>query len=257
MPGSPNLEDAIDLLVVDDDPVGVHLLTAVLSRGGFAVRSAGGGQQALERVAERVPSLVLLDVRMPDVDGFEVCARLKADPATAEVPVLFLSGLEDEQDRLRGFEVGGVDFVSKPYRAAEVLARVRTHLALRRATLEARRAEARYRLVVDTLDLGLMLVDRDLRVEVLNHRMRDWFPPVDTSARPACRDAFRERCDDRACALCPAPRALSDGARHRQMREIQTDHGVARLLVTALAVTNDRGEVTGVLQTIEDVTDRP
>ncbi len=118
------------ILVVDDKPDNLRLMSEVLQREGYSVRVAPGGELALKSVAARPPDLILLDIKMPDLDGLEVCRRLKADPASRDVPVIFLSALREHEDKLRGFEVGAVDYITKPFIAEEVLARVRTHLAL-------------------------------------------------------------------------------------------------------------------------------
>jgi DNA-binding response OmpR family regulator len=120
------------VLVVDDTPENVTLLAQLLRGAGHRVRVASSGTAALRQAHKLVPELVLLDVRMPDLDGYEVCRRLKADPATSDVPVLFLSALDGETDKTQGFEVGGVDYVVKPFFEREVLARVDTHLQLHR-----------------------------------------------------------------------------------------------------------------------------
>ena len=118
------------ILVVDDKPDNLRLMAEVLQREGYAVRVAPGGEMALQSVRARLPDLILLDIKMPDLDGFEVCRRLKADPSSCDVPVIFLSALREQEDKLRGFEVGGVDYITKPFVTEEVLARVRTHLTL-------------------------------------------------------------------------------------------------------------------------------
>ncbi len=86
---------------------------------------------AIESALAQPPSLILLDVRMPEMDGFEVCKRLKQDERTRDIPIIFISALQDVQDRVRGFEAGGVDFITKPFQEEEVLARVKTHMELR------------------------------------------------------------------------------------------------------------------------------
>ena len=128
--------DAGDILIVDDEIPNLQLLTQVLSDAGYqALRSAKRPQLAIESALAQPPSLILLDVRMPEMDGFEVCRRLKQEERTRDIPVIFVSALQDVQDRIRGFEVGGVDFISKPFQEPEVLARVQTHLALRNMQL--------------------------------------------------------------------------------------------------------------------------
>jgi len=123
--------EARDILVVDDTPANLRLLSEMLGGEGYRVRPVTSGGQALRAVQAALPDLVLLDIHMPDLDGYEVCRRLKADPRSRDVPVIFLSALHDVIDKVRAFEVGGVDYVAKPFHLEEVLARVRTHLTLR------------------------------------------------------------------------------------------------------------------------------
>ena len=120
------------LLIVDDTPANIRILHELL-RDDYDVRVATGGQAALDLAfSETPPDLVLLDVVMPDMDGYEVCSRLKADPRTRQVPVLFVTSLNDEEDEAKGLSLGAVDYITKPYRAGLVKARVRNHLELKR-----------------------------------------------------------------------------------------------------------------------------
>jgi len=120
------------ILAVDDTLAALKLLTDILTQEGYAVRPASSGEQALASVFTELPELILLDVKMPGMDGFEVCRRLKADPAAREIPVLFLSASTDLEERVKGFELGATDFIAKPFQRDELLARVRTHLELSR-----------------------------------------------------------------------------------------------------------------------------
>jgi diguanylate cyclase (GGDEF)-like protein/PAS domain S-box-containing protein len=120
------------ILAVDDTADSLELLTEILATAGYQVRPAISGQLALSAAALDPPDLVLLDIRMPGMDGYEVCRRLRAEPATRDVPVIFVSALSETDDKVRGFALGAVDFVTKPYEAGELLARVRTHLELGR-----------------------------------------------------------------------------------------------------------------------------
>ena len=122
-----------DILVVDDTPANLRLLTDLLAKHGYRVRPASDGALALKSVAAKNPDLILLDVSMPDMDGYEVCRRLKADEQSSRIPVIFISAFGDTHQKVTGFEAGGVDYITKPFEAEEVLARVRTHLQLRRA----------------------------------------------------------------------------------------------------------------------------
>lgn len=120
------------ILAVDDTPASLRLLTDVLKAEGYEVRSAISGELALHAAEIQAPELVLLDVSMPGMDGFEVCRRLKQIPGSGDVPVIFVSAMSDTQEKLRGFELGAVDYVTKPFQREELLARVHTHLELNR-----------------------------------------------------------------------------------------------------------------------------
>jgi eukaryotic-like serine/threonine-protein kinase len=121
-----------DILVVDDTPANLDLLMGMLRSNGFGVRVATGGVRALTAARSSPPDLIMLDVGMPDLDGYAVCERLKADPATEAVPVIFLSAHDDVLDKVRAFRVGGADYVTKPFQFEEVLARIEHQLTLQR-----------------------------------------------------------------------------------------------------------------------------
>ncbi|MFH1568613.1 MAG: sigma 54-interacting transcriptional regulator [Gemmatimonadota bacterium] len=131
------------VLIVDDRPENLQILRDVLAPEGYRVLVADSGEAALRSAAGRTPDLVLLDVVMPGMDGFEVCRRLKEDDQSRDVPVIFITGKGDKESLLRGFETGGVDYITKPFAAEEVLVRVRTHLENSRLTrtVMARNAE--------------------------------------------------------------------------------------------------------------------
>jgi signal transduction histidine kinase len=121
------------ILVVDDISKNLQVIGTMLRNVGYEVMPAGTGAQALERVKVRVPDLVLLDLMMPEMDGLEVCRRLKADPTTQQIPIIFLTASNEMEQLVKGFEVGAVDYVTKPFNPPELLARVRTHLELKHA----------------------------------------------------------------------------------------------------------------------------
>lgn len=156
------------ILVVDDVPANLGLLLDSLGQAGYRVLVAESGEGALEQVTHEVPDLILLDFMLPGWDGLEVCRRLKALPDCADLPVLFLSAVDEVADKVRALEAGAVDYVTKPIQPPEVLARVRTHLRLARLQrqleeeLEMRReAEEQLR---DSLDRALMVIDAAGRV---------------------------------------------------------------------------------------------
>ncbi len=117
-----------NILAVDDQPNNLRLLTDLLTPQGYTVQTATDGQQALRSAVRSTPDLILLDIVMPGLSGYDVCACLKSDPATRSIPVIFLSGLEEAFDKVRAFEIGGADYITKPFQAAEVSARIRHQL---------------------------------------------------------------------------------------------------------------------------------
>jgi putative two-component system response regulator len=143
------------ILVVDDEPANISLLTRLMTDLGYEVRSAADGELALAEVAGERPDLVLLDVTMPKVDGFEVCRRLKRDPATRLLPIVLTTGLTASEDHIRGIDAGADDFLTKPFNVPELEARVRSLTRLKRYTDELDSAES----VI--LSLGLTIEARD------------------------------------------------------------------------------------------------
>src|SRR5690242_11358795 len=136
------MSDGGTVLVVDDDPQALALLTGLLEEHGYAVQPADSGKLALLSVAAQAPDLVLLDVKMPGMDGFEVCRKLKETEASRWVPVMFVSSSRDNDEWVQGLSLGAVDFVSKPFRREELLARVRTHVELGRLQMRLENAVA-------------------------------------------------------------------------------------------------------------------
>ncbi len=127
---SENFE-AQSIVIVDDSPDNLRLLVGILSERGYKVRPAPSGVRALATVRKDPPALILLDIMMPDMDGYEVCKQLKADKQTQDIPVIFLSALNEVFNKLKAFRAGGVDYITKPFQVEEVLARVNTHLMIR------------------------------------------------------------------------------------------------------------------------------
>jgi len=121
-----------DVFVVDDTPENLRLLTDLLRQNNFSVRSAISGKAALNAIAQQAPNVILLDVRMPEMDGYQVCQQLKAQKETQDIPVIFISGLDEIEGKVAAFKAGGVDYVTKPFHVEEVLSRVRTHLKISR-----------------------------------------------------------------------------------------------------------------------------
>lgn len=120
-----------EILVVDDTPDNLRLLSAMLTQQNYEVRKALNGARAIASIKANAPDLILLDIKMPGMDGYEVCEALKQDPETQEIPVIFISALDDVLDKVKAFSVGGADYISKPFQEAEVLARIENQLCMR------------------------------------------------------------------------------------------------------------------------------
>ncbi|MDB5440084.1 MAG: hypothetical protein JWM33_2511, partial [Caulobacteraceae bacterium] len=174
--------EAQTILIVDDNPLNLSVVVDHLEEQGYQVIVAQGGEEALKRAEFVRPDLILLDVMMPGIDGFETCRRLKAQAATRSIPVIFMTALSDIHDKVAAFSAGGVDYVSKPFQVQELLARVATHLTLRGAQrrlaaqnlelqeeVAARRgaeaatraSELRYRRLFETASDGILLLDSE------------------------------------------------------------------------------------------------
>jgi two-component system, sensor histidine kinase and response regulator len=152
-----NPQDA-SILIVDDTIYNIQLLSLMLTRQGYKVQRATSGLEALDKVNQQLPDIILLDIRMPDINGYEVCTRLKANPATKDVPIIFISSIEEPSEKVEAFSVGGVDYISKPFQLIEVLARIETHLRL--CSLQKRLQEQN-----EQLQLSAEMLSRSLKHE--------------------------------------------------------------------------------------------
>ncbi|HTX92337.1 MAG TPA: diguanylate cyclase [Anaerolineales bacterium] len=153
------------ILIADDTLENVTLLSRILNMNGYQVITARDGSETLDLVFNNLPDLVLLDVKMPVMDGFEVCARIKEDESCREIPIIFISALDDPEDKVRAFRAGGVDYIIKPFDYEEVQARVETHLILRRLRLQLEQANRELAVRVEELtESQRQLADRERRL---------------------------------------------------------------------------------------------
>jgi len=129
---NPDTESKGNILLVDDLPENLQLLSDLLIKLEYTVRSVTSGRMALKTIQARTPDLILLDVKMPEMDGYEVCQTLKADPTTNKIPVIFISALDDVFDKVKAFQVGGADYITKPFQIEEVIARLENQLTIQR-----------------------------------------------------------------------------------------------------------------------------
>jgi PAS domain S-box-containing protein len=159
-----------EILAVDDTPASLTLLSNILGDAGYRVRLASDGELALRSAKARRPALILLDIKMPGIDGFEVCKRLKEDEKTSSIPIIFLSALDAKDDKAKAFSIGGQDYINKPIHAAELIARINTHLALWHAQLDLEERNAELKAARDTLEERVK--ERSAELEQTNQRLR-------------------------------------------------------------------------------------
>lgn len=161
---SPAAPPKPTILIVDDLPDNLRVLSTTLTEAGYQVRCARNGSMALKAAETLSPALILLDINMPEMDGYEVCQRLKADERTGEIPVIFLSALDEELDKVKAFSVGGIDYITKPFQIGEVLARIHNQLSLQSAKAEILQLNA---------ILEAKVKQRTQELQITNHKLRE------------------------------------------------------------------------------------
>ena len=156
------------ILIVDDTPSNLQLLSEIFKDRGYEIQAALNGKLALQAIQSNPPDLILLDIAMPDISGYEVCKRIKADERFSDIPIIFVSGLQNVASIVKSFEVGAVDYIIKPFQISEIRARVQTHLALRRQREELREANSRLRSLEELRDNLVHMVVHDMRNPLWN-----------------------------------------------------------------------------------------
>jgi len=287
---APDQSSLLDILVVDDTAANLNLLTSLLKEAGYGVRAAPLPELALKSALARPPGLALLDIRMPGMDGFELCQRLKQDERTAGVPVIFISALQELNDRVRGFEVGGVDFITKPFQREEVLLRVSAQLELKtlRDGLEKRVkertgeleqlnkaltlevadrksaeaalsiSEERYRLTVNAGKIGSW----DWDIKANNVHCSDLIEPMLGHKHEHSGTTYETFLDsvhpeDRTIFKDSIATALKVGEKHNTIRYriVWSDETVHWIDATADVIRNEQGEAVRMLGVMQDVTE--
>ena len=218
-----NTERAL-ILIVDDNPTNIDLLVNTL-RAEYHLGIAKNGPKALEYVAKQTPDLVLLDIMMPEMDGYEVCERLKADPATAAVPIIFVTAMSETVNKTKGFEMGAVDYITKPFNAAEVRARVKAHLSIvaMRQELESQNEILEQKVERKTTEIRHML-DASIRSMAYMVEIRD---PYTAGHQP--------RVAQLACAIAGKMGLSAETIEGLHMAGILHDVGKIRIPVSILS----------------------
>ncbi|MHB8712576.1 MAG: response regulator [Trichloromonadaceae bacterium] len=265
-----------NILVVDDFPQNLGLLTEILQKDGFEVRPAKSGGLALVSARTIVPDLILLDIMLPEMDGYEVCRQLKQDESTRDVPVIFISALEESVDRVKAFKVGAVGFITKPFQPEEVLACVGTHLTLRKvqSRLEKQKAELereiaerrkieqalheseeRLQSILDNAPAVIYVKDIQGRYSLVNRKFEELFH-VDRERFVGKKDmdVFSSKV---ARALRENDLTVLESGRSMQVEEeVNHDQGLRSYLSVKFPLRNLRGEAYAVCGISSDITKR-
>ncbi|HEX5394599.1 MAG TPA: response regulator [Rhodocyclaceae bacterium] len=268
--------DSGSIVIVDDNPNNLEVLEGMLVQAGYKVRPALNGAVALRAIELNPPDLVLLDIRMPGMDGYETCRRIKAQEQLRDVPVIFVSALSDTEDKVEAFEVGGVDYVSKPFQRAEVLARVRSHIQLRRMqvnlerlveerTSELRSAyealstrEREFRTLAENQPDYIVRYDKDGRKVYFNTAMAQIFGPHAAAYIGLRYDESLSE-DDRAMTTGEYADAIRRALEQGQDSELEmkgiSSTGEPRFYSVRVVCERDaKGTLEGVLAVARDIT---
>ena len=277
-----------EILVVDDTLANLELLNDILSKQGYNVRPASSGQIALRYLSTREPDLILLDVKLPDIDGYEICRRLKSIEKNRDIPVIFISAFGEITEKMQGFEAGGVDYITKPFDPREVLARVRIHLRLKelneslehkvrerteelslanrqlqREILERKETEnllretkEKYRMLVENIELGITLIDANHRIIMTNtYQARLFQKPVDEFSGLECFREYEKR--NAICPHCPGTLAMKTGKSQEVETEgIRDDGSSFPVRLYAFPTFTPDGTVNGFIEVVEDITEK-
>jgi PAS domain S-box-containing protein len=163
------------ILIVDDVAKNLQVLGTILSKENYKIAAANNGEQAISIANNTLPDLILLDIMMPGINGYETCARLKKDPKTRDIPIIFLTAKIELDDIIKGFEVGAVDYITKPFNSVELLVRTKTHLELKisrdlleEKALHIRKEKNKIETIIQSIDDGVFVVDKDLIITLFN-----------------------------------------------------------------------------------------
>lgn len=262
------------ILIVDDETANLGVLFEHLQRAHFKVLVAEKAASALKRIELGHPDLLLLDVRLPDMDGFEICRLLKAREETREIPILFMTAATEILDKVKGFELGAVDYISKPFQIEEVLARIHTHLTLSRlkqqlqeqndtlqeeiahrirAQKAIERAKKEWERTFDTVPDLVTILDNEYRIVRINKTMasRMGLSPKECIGK-LCY--VRAHGTDSPPSFCPHTQLLQDGREHKM--EVYEPLLGGYFITTVTPVCDDEGRVVGSVHVARDITDR-
>ena len=252
------------IFLVDDVVENLHLLTQLLSESGYRIRTAQTGNEAIESILTEVPDLILMDVKLPDINGFEVCKRLKNDKRARHIPVIFLSGLSETADKIEGFSVGGVDYITKPFISEEVIIRIRTHIEMSslRMELESRTNELLkthtedFKELFDRAPVGYHEIDTDGRIVRINETELEMlgYSSAEVIGEHFWKFAADEALSQRAIAAKLTGKSREAGSYERDFRK--KDGTVVSFLVADKILEAADGRIIGIRSNVQDITER-
>jgi two-component system response regulator HydG len=239
------------ILIVDDSPENLTVLRQLLTENGYRVRPALNGETALTSVKNDPPDLILLDIMMPDMNGYEVCRRLKSNDQFSGIPIIFISALGEIDDKLKGFSLGGVDYIIKPFQAEEVLARVRTHLSLKNALREKESSNMLLEGIFSSFPDAIITVDKNAQVISSN-------TDLDTICNTSdiCSGSFKENLQK---GTGPCFQVLSESLKTKKpVKEYQIKCGKDKnekiFVLNTSPLTDPKGKFMGTVMVMRDIT---
>ncbi len=241
-----------DILVVDDTHENLSVLRQLLTEKGYLVRLALSGKIALKAVKSHIPDLILLDILMPGMNGYEVCRVLKSSKRTSHIPVIFISALTETKGILKAFQAGGVDYITKPFKTEEVLARVQTHLELKNAIREKDQAHLMLQTILESIDNTIVTVNNQLDIVNTNK-------PIDSicGKLPGKRRTFEENLED---DNSPCTQALKQALKsNKKVKEYRVECSCGgqsdrTLVLNAAPLMGKENASTGAVLVIRDIT---
>lgn len=241
-----------NILIVDDTPENLSILRKLLTEKGYQVRPALSGEVALKAVQSQPPDLILLDIMMPGMDGYEVCSNLKAQEETSSIPVIFISALTEVEGVLKAFQAGGVDYITKPFRSEEVLARVQTHLSLQNAIHEKEAAHRMLQVIMDSIDNAIITVDAQRRVINANKQLDTICGKLQGDDR-----TFQQRLLDGSGHCAMALQQVFEDRRQVKEHRVECSCGTGKgktLVLNATPLADENDELNGAVLVVRDIT---
>lgn len=238
----------VEILIIDDHNKSLKDLCNYLEDHGVEVLTAENVESVLRILENSIPDLILLCIAMPDVDSYELCEKIKKMPKIKNAPVIFMSDLSESVDKVRAFQSGGVDFITKPFRFDELKEKVKTHLSVQKQYYK-------YEHLNQSLPVGVITTDRSMGIVEVNEQVKRWFPGVDFNQKHKCYEVFGDGDRNELCDHCPVAKSLEDGKQYVFEREVRTPQGVKFFKTVSSPVKDKYGNIVGAMELVDDITE--